>query len=95
MHLLGHKSLLIILNSCPQPIFQPVHMSSGRSTTSFTLPYEEYLGGVVGFTPAQYEFVNGFSNLFFGWGGEDDNLDTRTRRVFKGNYTRLSQKVGR
>ncbi|KAJ8306817.1 hypothetical protein KUTeg_014901, partial [Tegillarca granosa] len=30
--------------------------------------------GVVVLTKEQYKKVNGFSNLFFGWGGEDDDF---------------------
>lgn len=80
---------------CPDLIFQPVHMSSGRSRFKFELAYKEYMGGVVGFTPAQFKAINGFSNLFFGWGGEDDNLHRRTVRTFKGGFRRLSQRFGR
>lgn len=75
--------------------FQPVHMSAARSTGKLKLPYKSYMGGVAGFTPAQFQAINGFSNLFFGWGGEDDNLHTRTAKAFKDGYQRLSQKVGR
>ena len=41
------------------------------------LPYNAYYGGVVSFTREQYRNINGNSNLFFGWGGEDDDLKTR------------------
>ena len=56
-------------------------MSSARSRRGFRLDYFQYMGGVVGFTPAQFRRINGFSNLFFGWGGEDDNLSWRARQV--------------
>ena len=29
------------------------------------------------FPPKTYQTINGFSNLFFGWGGEDDNIGKR------------------
>lgn len=41
---------------------------------SFRLPYETNFGGVSALTKEQYEAVNGFSNSFFGWGGEDDDF---------------------
>ncbi|KAK3609940.1 hypothetical protein CHS0354_011770 [Potamilus streckersoni] len=38
------------------------------------LPYSDLYGGVIGFTPDQFRKVNGFSNLYFGWGEEDNDL---------------------
>ena len=41
------------------------------------LPYATIFGGVGAFTRDNFEELNGFSNLFFGWGGEDDDLYKR------------------
>lgn len=43
----------------------------------FNLPYEGLFGGVISITSYQYKSINGMSNLFEGWGGEDDDLYTR------------------
>ena len=40
-------------------------------------PYESIYGGGILMTPAQMEATNGFSNDFYGWGGEDDNIYKR------------------
>ena len=59
-------------------LFQPRHMMSACSKFNFGLPYESYFGGVSAMTPQQYLAINGFSNVYYGWGGEDDDLYSRT-----------------
>jgi hypothetical protein len=44
--------------------------------------YETYFGGIVALTPEQYKQINGFSNFFWGWGGEDDDMSTRFVKQF-------------
>ena len=70
-------------------------MSSSRSSNNFKPKYNTYMGGVTGFKPSQFRIINGFSNLFFGWGGEDDILHWRTSQVFKEGYHRLDNDLGR
>lgn len=43
----------------------------------FRMPYTIYFGGVCAFTKQQFETINGFSNKFYGWGGEDDEAMLR------------------
>lgn len=43
----------------------------------FSLPYNEFFGGVSGLTVEQFKKINGFPNAFWGWGGEDDDLWNR------------------
>lgn len=56
-----------------------IHMSSSVSSFEYKLPYETILGGVGAFPSQHFEKVNGMSNCFFGWGGEDDDLYNRVR----------------
>jgi hypothetical protein len=34
------------------------------------LPYDGIFGGVCALNKTHFEKINGFSNIFFGWGGE-------------------------
>ena len=49
----------------------PVHLLSED------IPFESYFGGVTLSPIDQFEQINGFSNLYWGWGFEDDDLRYR------------------
>lgn len=49
----------------------PVHLASQD------LPFESYFGGITLFPVETFEKVNGFSNYYWGWGFEDDDLRYR------------------
>lgn len=40
-----------------------------------------YFGGVTAFNVTDFRAMNGYPNNFWGWGGEDDELYTRTREA--------------
>uniref|UniRef100_A0A3B3ZUW7 Beta-1,4-galactosyltransferase n=1 Tax=Periophthalmus magnuspinnatus TaxID=409849 RepID=A0A3B3ZUW7_9GOBI len=56
---------------------QPKHLVVGRNATGYKLRYKGYFGGVTALTKDQFLQVNGFSNTYWGWGGEDDDLRIR------------------
>ncbi|XP_075398595.1 beta-1,4-galactosyltransferase 4 isoform X1 [Tenrec ecaudatus] len=56
---------------------QPKHLVVGRNSTGYRLRYKGYFGGVTALTREQFFKVNGFSNNYWGWGGEDDDLRLR------------------
>ena len=43
----------------------------------YRLPYTDIFGGITALTKEQFESLNGFSNSFWGWGGEDDEMASR------------------
>ncbi|CAG9786426.1 unnamed protein product [Diatraea saccharalis] len=56
---------------------QPRHMSASIDKFRYVLPYDTISGGVLAITSEQYKLVNGFSNQYEGWGGEDDDFSSR------------------
>eukprot|EP00106_Octopus_bimaculoides_P014880 XP_014782322.1 PREDICTED: beta-1,4-N-acetylgalactosaminyltransferase bre-4-like [Octopus bimaculoides] len=55
----------------------PRHMSVAVDKMNYQLPYNTLFGGVVAMKKEEFQKVNGFSNRYFGWGGEDDDLYNR------------------
>jgi len=41
----------------------------------------KYFGGVVSFSSSAYKRINGYPNTFWGWGGEDDEMQKRLERL--------------
>ncbi|XP_060078595.1 uncharacterized protein LOC132558087 [Ylistrum balloti] len=64
--------------SCPE---NPRHMSVAVDKFNYQLPYMSIFGGVTAMTKEHFETVNGYSNKFFGWGGEDDDIYNRIRNL--------------
>ncbi len=73
---------------------QPLHMSSHIDKFNYKLPYPTIFGGVTALRPDIFRKVNGYSNMFWGWGGEDDDMYNRV--AFHGlQVTRLGDPQGR
>ena len=49
----------------------PIHLATDN------IPFESYFGGITLFPTDIFEKINGFSNLYWGWGFEDDDLRYR------------------
>ncbi|KAA0197832.1 hypothetical protein HAZT_HAZT011494 [Hyalella azteca] len=58
---------------------QPLHLSVAVDTLGYTLPYKNIFGGAGAISVEQFRRVNGFSNKFWGWGGEDDDMANRIK----------------
>lgn len=52
----------------------PKHIAVRISQSDYQLKYEEYFGGAVIFSKEQVEKTNGYSNDYWDWGMEDDDL---------------------
>jgi hypothetical protein len=56
---------------------KPRHMSSSLDEFRFNLPYLGLFGGAVAIQSKTFVHINGMSNMFSGWGGEDDDFYAR------------------
>lgn len=56
------------------PSEYPVHIATKLSKYEYGMGYDQYFGGVVLFTKEQVERTNGYSNDYWDWGMEDDDL---------------------
>lgn len=75
----------------------PTHLASAASQFNHSIPYDGYFGGVTMFTRDSFEKVNGYSNEYWGWGAEDDDMLFRVHlaglkaaRVENGFYQSLN-----
>lgn len=69
----------------------PTHLASEAEQFGFKLPYNGYFGGVTLFDKYSFTRINGYSNDYWGWGAEDD--DVMFRCIVKG--IRPARKIGR
>ena len=55
----------------------------------------KYFGGIVSFNSTNMKSINGFPNTFWGWGGEDDEMQKRCEKVrslvWRGLMSRLME----
>ena len=51
--------------------------TSSLNEFRYNLPYNEMVGGGLAISRSHFLKVNGFSNQFYGWGGEDDEFYQR------------------
>jgi len=72
---------------------EPRHLSSNLDEFRFNLPYIDLFGGAVAMTTEVFEEANGFSNKYYGWGGEDD--DFRQNRIPSRPLIRLEPHIAR
>jgi hypothetical protein len=78
------------------PELTPTHIATKLSKYGYNLGYDQYFGGVVLFNKEQSYTTNGYSNEYWDWGQEDDDLFWRcyfegmtTGRVVKTEQDKL------
>lgn len=68
----------------------PRHIATQISQMEYKLKYHEYFGGAVLFNREQVEATNGYSNNYWDWGMEDDDLFWRCHKEGLTNDTFLT-----
>uniref|UniRef100_A0A7E4ZVJ9 Beta-1,4-N-acetylgalactosaminyltransferase n=1 Tax=Panagrellus redivivus TaxID=6233 RepID=A0A7E4ZVJ9_PANRE len=66
---------------CPST---PRHVGAFVSNLGYQLWYAELVGGVLAMNMEDYRAVNGYSNMYWAWGGEDDDMG---KRIMSQNMT--------
>lgn len=80
-------------NSYAKPL-RPKHLVSRTSQFNYRPVFEDLAGGATIMTHEMYEQTGGFSNCFWGWGGEDENMAERIVNRY-GKLERNSPELGR
>ena len=53
---------------------KPLHLATHLQEHDYETTFFDYFGGVTMFNKEDFELINGFSNEYWGWGFEDDDL---------------------
>lgn len=75
------------------PTEGPRHIATKISQMDYQLKYHEYFGGAVLFSKEHVEATNGYSNNYWDWGMEDDDLFWRCHKEGLTNDTYLLENV--
>ncbi|KAI3385984.1 hypothetical protein SNEBB_001229 [Seison nebaliae] len=73
----------------------PIHLANAMSKFKYRMPYPRFAGGVTVFSGSQYYQINGHSNEFWGYGGEDDELALRMKELSTHNFFRYPPQQSR
>ncbi|CAH8856377.1 unnamed protein product [Trichobilharzia szidati] len=71
-----------------------VHLSVGVSSWNYKLPYKTLIGGVLKISTQHFLAVNGYSNSYWGWGAEDDDLERRLNAAHI-EYIHINESIAR
>ncbi|KAK6165277.1 hypothetical protein SNE40_022231 [Patella caerulea] len=70
------------------------HLSSAIDEMRYHVMYYNIVGGVIAINRENYQRINGYSNFYWGWGNEDDDLSARIQETGL-LITRPPESIGR
>lgn len=76
-----HDVDMIPIEANYSPVESPTHIAVSVEQFEWKLPYEGYFGGVTLFDKNSFIKINGYSNEYWGWGAEDDDLLLRCKKA--------------
>ncbi|CAF1264636.1 unnamed protein product [Adineta ricciae] len=74
---------------------QPKHMSVAVDTFKYKLPYPTLFGGVTAISLTDFINANGYATIYWGWGGEDDDMYQRVNRTLRKSIARYPTVIAR
>ena len=81
-HIITHDvDMLPVVGETVYYLGDAVHLAVNCTQFGGKLPYERYFGGVTVFSKQLFYAVNGYSNEYWGWGGEDDDMLLRVEKI--------------
>jgi len=72
-----HDVDMLPVESDYSSVSSPTHLAASVEQFNWGLAYETYFGGVTLFPKDAFRGINGYSNNYWGWGAEDDDLWNR------------------
>ena len=73
-HVITHDVDMIPNDKTRYVLGEAVHLATSASQFNNKMPYDRYFGGVTVFSSKTFYVVNGYSNEYWGWGAEDDDM---------------------
>ena len=76
-------------------LISPQHYSVAIDKFHYHLPYRKIFGGITQFRKNDFVRINGYSNEYWGWGGEDDDMYRRVTLAGRYRIRRPSSQFAR
>jgi hypothetical protein len=79
-HIVTHDVDMIPIKA-DYSIGECVHLATKCEQFEYRMPYARYFGGVTMFSKEAFIKANGYSNNYWGWGAEDDDMLLRCEKA--------------